>query len=184
MAVPREACLEAAAALGCDVATIQAVADVESGGRTDPTVFLFEPHWFSRLTNGHYDYLHPTLSYPRWDRAKYPRTRAARDAQFAAACKLDGDKAHQAASWGLFQIMGFNHAACGYSSAEAMADALKTSVAENVRAFCHFIKASGWAEYLAARDWAGFARRYNGPGYAQNAYDRKLRAAWERYRSA
>src|SRR5262245_24944614 len=121
MAIPREACLDAAALLGCDVAAIQAVAEVESGGRINCKAFLFEPHWFSRLTNHQYDAKYPSTSYPRWDRHRYPKGLAARQAQFGRACFLDRDAAHQATSWGLFQIMGFHYAKCGYESAEAFA---------------------------------------------------------------
>ena len=30
-------------------------------------------------------------------------------------------------------------------------------------------------------DWATFARRYNGPGYAKNDYDGKLQRAYDRF---
>jgi hypothetical protein len=33
------------------------------------------------------------------------------------------------------------------------------------------------------KDWAKFARGYNGPGYAQNAYDVKLAQAYEKNRN-
>lgn len=183
MAVPKDACLAAATALGCDVAVIQAVAEVESGGRTNTKAFLFEPHWFSRLTGRRYDRSHPTVSYPRWDRRRYPRGQA-RLEQFRTACALDRDAAHQATSWGLFQIMGFHFAKCGYGSAEEMAQAFQASVENNVAGFCRFIQASGWADALQRHAWAEFARKYNGPAYAKNAYDTKLAAAWRRYRAA
>lgn len=32
-------------------------------------------------------------------------------------------------------------------------------------------------------DWAGFARRYNAPAYAENKYDQKLKAAYEKHRA-
>ena len=32
-------------------------------------------------------------------------------------------------------------------------------------------------------DWAGFARKYNGPGYAENAYDQKLKNAYENFKN-
>ena len=34
-------------------------------------------------------------------------------------------------------------------------------------------------EWLRERNWAKFARAYNGPGYAQNQYDVKLKQAYE-----
>lgn len=183
MAIPKEACTDAAAALGCDVAAIQAVAEVESGGRTNTKAFLFEPHWFSRLTGRRFDRSHPAVSYPRWDRSRYPRGQA-RLEQFRTACALDRDRAHQATSWGLFQIMGFHFAKCGYPNAEAMAQAFQASVENNVEGFARFILASGWADELRGHRWADFARKYNGPAYAKNAYDTKLAAAWRRYSAA
>jgi len=30
---------------------------------------------------------------------------------------------------------------------------------------------------------AGFARKYNGPGYAENAYDQKLKNAYENFKN-
>ena len=49
----------AANALGCEVAAIKAVAEVEAAGvgfhaSGEPKI-LFERHWFSRLTKGRYD---------------------------------------------------------------------------------------------------------------------------------
>lgn len=184
MGVPKDDCEAAATTLGCDVAAIQAVAEVESGGRTNTKAFLFEPHWFSRLTGRRYDATHPRVSYPKWNRAKYPKGLAARQAQFAEACALDRDAAHQATSWGLFQIMGFHFAKCSYGSAEEMAQAFQASIANNVAGFCRFLQASGWADELQRHAWAEFARKYNGPAYAKNAYDTKLAAAWRRYRAA
>lgn len=34
---------------------------------------------------------------------------------------------------------------------------------------------------LQRKDWAGFARGYNGPGYAKNRYDIKLANAYKKY---
>ena len=37
---------------------------------------------------------------------------------------------------------------------------------------------------LKAKDWAGFAKLYNGKNYQINDYDTKLVAAYRRYQSA
>ena len=37
---------------------------------------------------------------------------------------------------------------------------------------------------LKAKDWAGFAKMYNGPNYQINDYDTKLAAAYRRYQVA
>ncbi|NBT89135.1 MAG: DUF3380 domain-containing protein, partial [Flavobacteriaceae bacterium] len=36
---------------------------------------------------------------------------------------------------------------------------------------------------LKAKDWAGFAKGYNGPAYAKNAYDTKLAGAYANFNS-
>jgi hypothetical protein len=36
---------------------------------------------------------------------------------------------------------------------------------------------------LRARNWPSFARGYNGPAYAQNAYDKKMAAAYARWKA-
>ena len=46
----------------------------------------------------------------------------------------------------------------------------------------YFMNNSGCLSNLKAKDWAGFAKKYNGPGYAQNAYDQKLRNAYENFK--
>jgi hypothetical protein len=44
-----------------------------------------------------------------------------------------------------------------------------------------FIKNNGLAKYLVNQDWASFAYRYNGEGYAANSYDIKLAEAFRRH---
>jgi hypothetical protein len=41
----------------------------------------------------------------------------------------------------------------------------------------NFIEHNGLMDELRRGDWRGFARRYNGSGYAANSYDTKLAAA-------
>ena len=36
--------------------------------------------------------------------------------------------------------------------------------------------------YLRNKDWTGFAKRYNGPAYAENQYDKKLEKAYHKYK--
>lgn len=46
---------------------------------------------------------------------------------------------------------------------------------------CEFIKRNPiMKNALMNRDWAAFARAYNGPAYAKNRYDQKLAAAYAR----
>jgi peptidoglycan hydrolase-like protein with peptidoglycan-binding domain len=46
-----------------------------------------------------------------------------------------------------------------------------------------FLVANGLADTLARRDWAGFARRYNGQNYWQHRYDIKLAEQYQRFAS-
>jgi hypothetical protein len=176
----------AAKRLGCDVAAIRAVSDVESGPSGafyepgEPT-FLFEPHIFSKYTQRKYDRTHPALSYPSWRPGGYPKTVAQRKAQRDAAAALDRDAAWKATSWGRFQICGFNHDACGFPTVEAFVQAHEQSEQAQLDAFVTFLKRQGLDAPLRRHEWALFARKYNGPGYARNKYDTKLARAYARY---
>src|SRR6185503_15448815 len=94
---------------------LRAVAEVESSGEgflappSDRPKILFEGHAFHRLTGGRYSGEHPDISYPQWSRRKYADSPAGEWHRFEAACRLDRLAALQSASWGLFQIMGFNY---------------------------------------------------------------------------
>lgn len=167
--------------LGCEEAAVRAVVEVEAAGRgflaSGRPKILFERHWFSRLTKGKYDAAAPGISSPkaggyRGNEREYDR--------LAEAMDLDAQAALLATSFGLGQIMGFNHVKAGYASPGAMVDAFCDSEDAQLDGMASFIAAEGLADELKRRDWAGFARRYNGSAYARNEYDKKLAAAYER----
>ena len=170
----------AAAALGCPSAAIRAVVEVESKGGFLPDCrprILFERHKFAGLTGHRWDAAHPAIScatpggYLGGER-EYDR--------LGEALALDREAALKSASWGAFQIMGFNHAAAGHADVEAFVAAMVSGHPAQLDAFVAFIRATGLAPALAAQDWQAFARGYNGPGYARFAYDRKIAAAFAR----
>jgi len=170
-------CQACADELGLDPKIIQTVARVEGTGDTNQ--FLYEPHIFSRLTNHIYDAEYPELSYPEWDRSKYPPTKLTRQIQFERVVRLDAMRAYESTSWGIFQIMGFNHKICKYKSALEMAIDLKSGYQPNIVAFGRMIRNMGLIDTLRNHEWAKFARSYNGPGYKLNHYDTKLAAEWD-----
>jgi peptidoglycan hydrolase-like protein with peptidoglycan-binding domain len=43
-----------------------------------------------------------------------------------------------------------------------------------------FIIGAGLSKHLRSKNWAAFAKGYNGPGYAKNQYDKKLSTAYAR----
>lgn len=175
----------AATTLGCETAAIKAVAEVETKrGANDemgrPTI-LFERHKFRRFTSGAYNTTHPDLSnsqggYGRFS-AQYPK--------LYRAAVLDETAALKSASWGAFQIMGFNHQAAGYRSVAAFVDAMIGSQANQLGAFVSFINAdAGMKKAIQDKNWATFARKYNGPKYAENSYDTKMATAYAKFVAA
>jgi hypothetical protein len=176
--------IEAAASkIGCSVAAVRAVIDVESRGGFLPDgrpKILFERHYFSRLTGGKFDASHPSISNRQWGGYKGG---AAEYERLGEALKLDRDAGLRSASWGLFQIMGDNYRVCGFANAEEFVKAMVSGEAAQLDAFVAFVRKNRLDDELIRSDWAGFARGYNGPAYRANKYDDKLEAAY-RFHSA
>jgi hypothetical protein len=181
----------AARLLKCGVPEVKAVAEVESGGDgflSDGKIkILFEGHWFFRFTKGAYAESHPTICHPKWTRQFYAKgpTADARGAgeleRLETAVALNREAGLKSASYGKFQIMGFNFAVCGFNAVEDFYQSILVSEGEHLAAFCNYIKNSGLDDELRGRRWADFARLYNGPEYRKNNYDGKLAAAYQKY---
>ncbi len=168
----------AARRLDCAQAAVRAVVAVESRGGFDAQgrpALLFERHYFHRLTQGRFSAIAPAISQPRAGGYGPARLQYHRLAQ---ALELDREAALRSASWGAFQIMGDNHALCGHRDVTAFVAALCEDEGAHLDAFVSFVLASGLAPALRRRDWAGFARGYNGPAYRRNRYDEKLARAY------
>ena len=170
--------------LGCDVATVRAIASVESagtffwdiGGTKKPPVRL-EAHHFGRLTGFKHNATHPQISCTTWTPSLAATTRVGAYAQFDEARALDEPAAMQACSWGAFQIMGFHWAKLSYPSVQAMVDSVQTESGQT-DAFVRFIEIHpAMVTALKAHDWLGFAKLYNGTGNAEQ-YSSKLESAW------
>jgi len=166
----------AAKHLSCPVRRVKAVKTVESRGQGFQTdgqpIILFERHWFHKLTDGRFDN-EPDLSNPK--AGGYTNNEHVR---LARASALDRNAALQSASWGLFQIMGFNHKACGFELLQDFINAMYKDEAAHLDAFVEFILFNRpLFNAIRQGDAKGFARAYNGPNYAQNKYDSKLIAA-------
>ena len=187
--ITRQDQVAAATRLGVDAAVVKAVTAVEARGsgfirNTDLPCILFEGHWFHRFTRGVHANHHPHLSYPSWTKKHYKGGRGEYDRLVEAISICDEpDSALKSASWGLFQIMGFNHELAGYTDVRAFVNAMSVSEGAQLDAFVSFVLAQpAMAEHLQEKRWAEFARRYNGPGYQQNQYDVKLAAEFTRAR--
>ena len=178
--------------LQVELAALKAVAEVESSGSgflpapdRRPKI-LFEGHVFHRLTAGRYSASHPNISYPRWDRRQYSGSLAGEWKRLDKAAALDPAAAMQSASWGAFQIMGFNYALCGLDSVGRFVECHAQGADGQVEAFANLLSRPGSPLIVPLRrkDWAKFASLYNGPGYRQNRYDEKMAAAYARHATA
>lgn len=171
----------AAYRIGCDVAAVKAVADVESSGEgflsDGRAKILFEGHIFYKYTRGKYSASNPTVCYTPWTKKYYLGGLREYD-RLKEAEGLDQTAARLSASYGKFQIMGFNFPHCGYRTVDDFYEAMQLSEAEHLSAFLEYVRHANLDEALKEHNWARFARGYNGPEYWKNSYDKKIEAAY------
>lgn len=175
----------AAAQLGIEAAIVRAVDEVESRGRgflpdTRPTI-LFERHIFARRTDHLYDGAHPNISHQL--PGGYGAAGAHQYDRLIEAIGLDREAALQSASWGRFQIMGFNAELCGWPDVEAFVASMCESEAQHLKAFIGYCRKADLIRYLATHDWRSFSAGYNGKGNVDD-YSQKLAVAYRRHAAA
>ncbi len=176
--------------MGVESAALKAVYTVESKGDgflpSGKCIILYEGHVFYKLYAQKYGVNEakriaarfPTVVYPVWDKTKYSNSEG-EHRRLQLARTIDAEIANSSASWGLFQVMGFNYALAGYDSVDDYVNAANESEHEQFYAGISFIKENtSMFMALKSRDWATFARRYNGSGYKANNYDVKLANAY------
>lgn len=174
-----------AADLKIEIATLQAILAVEASGsgfdaKGRPKM-LFEPHRFYKELKGKPVELafavKAELAYPNWGEKPYPRDSYPRLKQ---AIAIDRNAALRAASWGLGQILGSNHEAAGYASAEDMVAAFANSEDEQLVGVAGFLRGNGLVAAARRKDWDAVARGYNGKRYREGNYQTKLAAAYKK----
>jgi N-acetylmuramidase len=181
-----------AADLGIEPAALLAVAEVESAGkafarvgnRNEP-VIRFEGHYFDRRLSPENRRIARAqgLASPLAGKVANPATQAARWRLVDRAAAIDRKAAYESVSWGLGQIMGSHWAWLGYANVDALVAEARSSVGGQARLMAKYIEKAGLSAAIRRRDWAALARGYNGPAFARNGYDRKIAAAYERYRT-
>lgn len=165
---------------------VRAVVEVEAAGSgfdaQGRPKMLFEPHVFWRELGEAKRAIavEQGLAYRRWGERPYPRDSYPR---LTAAMRIDRPAALRSASWGLGQIMGFNHRSAGYSTVEAMVADFLDDEEKHVEAMIRFIISQGLDDEMREHRWEAFARGYNGPGFAKNGYHTKLAAAFAKWRA-
>lgn len=103
--------------------------------------------------------------------------------QLVAARKVNRDKANMGTFWGMFQIGGFNYKLCGCATVQEMVERMSYSEFEQLQLFANFITNSGMLEDLRAKNWSGFARKYNGASYRSRGYHTKMANAYAKYKA-
>jgi len=191
--------LAAANRLGVELAAIYAVNEVESLGQgflvNGKPKILFERHvMYNRLAiprnegdnvaelKSHADEL--SASYPSLVNPKPGGYigGAGEHQRLAQARMLDAHCADESASWGGFQIMGYHWERLGYSSLADFVSRMHQDENAHFEAFVRFIETDATLhKALTGKKWAQFAKRYNGPAYARNLYDVKLKRSYERH---
>ncbi|KXH79171.1 N-acetylmuramidase domain-containing protein [Chryseobacterium kwangjuense] len=185
-----------AAEYNLELAAVKAVNEIESSGKgfliNNKPKILFEGHVFwNELKkrgidpNSYYNSESRNVLYPKWTRAHYQGGVKEYD-RLNEAISLNHDPSFKeaalsSASWGSFQIMGYHAENLGYSNVDDFVSRMEMNEGEHLKAFGKFLEKNGCLVYLRNKNWAGFARLYNGAGYKENKYDEKLAKAYAKY---
>ncbi|HEX8027312.1 MAG TPA: N-acetylmuramidase domain-containing protein [Vicinamibacterales bacterium] len=176
-----------------DAAYLWTVIEVETSGVTQGFGFrfdrrphiLFERHKFRDFTAGRFNAQAPDISGPpgNYGSTQSQYNRLDRAIGLCVAAGLGPEPALRSASWGIGQVMGFNHVQAGYSSAKAMAMAMKGGEDFHLMAMVKFLEDANLAQHLRNRDWRKFAIGYNGQDQWKNQYEVKLAENFSRFAS-
>ncbi|KAB2715565.1 N-acetylmuramidase family protein [Brucella intermedia] len=171
-------------------AALLAIAEVESGGRAlhnvnggkEPAI-RFEGHYFDRRLSGRLrEYARSNgLSAPIAGRIRNPKSQGERWLLLERAMGLNKKAALESTSWGLGQVMGAHWEWLGYMTVDDLVAEARGSVAGQARLMLRFIEKAELLEVLKTRNWREFARRYNGPAFARNEYDKRMAEAYQRW---
>lgn len=181
-----------------ELAAVKAVNEVESRGKgffiDGKPKILFEGHVFwqqlkaagidpASISNAS----NADVLFQRGSRAHYIGGTREYDRMEKAASILADPKVREAAlasaSWGSYQIMGYHAIKLGYASVQNFVEQMYIHERNHLEAFGRYITVFGCINHLRAKNWAAFAKCYNGSGYAQNKYDTKMAAAYQKFSS-
>lgn len=182
---------EIARELDCEVPAIRAIVEIETG-RTQrghyeegKPIINFDLTLFRRAAARRGINLSKYAGSPALQPVnirKYGSQQAAQQARLDAAMAIDSVAAIESTFWGMFQIGGFNWKLAGAPSREAFVEKMKKSEYDQLRMFADYMNNTGLLKYLRTKNWAAFARIYNGPGYAKRGYHTRMAAAYRKYK--
>ena len=179
--------LEVAQSLGVEVAAIKAVVEIEAGsthqGFASPgkPLINFDLTMFRRFATrrgvnlSNYGNSHAVV----FTSHRGSQTRA--HSRLEAARTIHPQAAVEGTFWGMFQIGGFNWKRCGADSIEDFEMRMSRSERDQLDMFANFITSTGLLQHLRDKNWAAFARGYNGPSYASRSYHTRMASAYKRH---
>lgn len=183
---------EVAEMLGVEPAAVKAVVEIEAGpshqGFSEPGMPLinFDFSMFNQFArrNGvnlsKYRKSHP-LVFSAPSARKYGSRQQAQHARLKAARTIDERTAIEGTFWGMFQIGGFNWRKCGATDINDFVERMSRSERDQLELFAQFLKSTQLDKQLKAKNWAAFARGYNGPSYARRGYHTRMARAYAKY---
>ncbi|MCP4935534.1 MAG: N-acetylmuramidase family protein [bacterium] len=164
---------------------LRAVVEIEASGKgshsSGALVARYEPHkaWkYAGLKRN--ELARENLAYANWKRG-YPK--GSPYPLIDQCVEIAGQEvAALATSWGLGQVMGFNHLAAGFDSAVDLVRNFARSEANQLRGMMNFIRAANLFDALLREDWQTFAEGYNGDQQAKHNYAGRLKIAAQRWK--
>ena len=176
--------------LGVEKAMLKAIHEVETSGASylasGYPALLFEAHiFYSQLSKAglnpeSYIKSHPGILSKSWNKSLY-KGGIGEVPRINEAWSIAPNLALNSASFGAFQICGFNYKSCGVSNVFEFYKEMWKSETGQLKLLAGFLKGSGIVPYMKTKNFKEIARRYNGSGYAKNKYDVKLEKSYNKY---
>lgn len=183
---------EIASQLGIEKAAIKAVVDIEAGAthsgfhNDSQPIVNFDRRVFRRTAERRKINLSKHANSEALGELKvrkYGSQQAAQQARLAAAMQIDSLTAIESTFWGMFQLGGFNWKLCGAASPQDFVERISRSEFDQLQLFANFITNTGLTKYLRDKNWAAFAKYYNGPAYASQGYHTKMANAYRKHKA-
>lgn len=174
--------------LGVEVAAIKAIVEIEAGpaheGFSAPGVPIvnFDYSMFSRYARKRgVNLANYRKSHPMVFNNRLRGSQAAVNKRLRQARSINNNAAIEGTFWGMFQIGGFNWKLCGTKDINEFLMLMSRSERDQLELFAKFVQSTGMVKHLRSKNWAAFARQYNGPSYAARGYHRKMANAYAKH---
>jgi hypothetical protein len=146
-------------------------------------IIRWEGHYFDRLVPSRLQAKARALKLasPKVGGIPNPASQEKRYEILALGKSLDVTAAISSCSWGVGQIMGSHWKWLGFASAEDFEKTVQSGFSGQLAVMFAFMRKSGVIPHLRRLDWSAVARIWNGPKYAANKYDLKMKKYYEEF---